>query len=172
MANNSVIDWRGAFSVPTVKEVREQRDVANLELINNIEVVGKNDKKLKSARNLLLGVATGFLAVKGVSLVEPAYYHILPSEVVEAFRTSVNFIYDNFGPVVAYANNGDASSWYALVDKVLWITDKLMSGVVIFSGISWMFGNRTKAIELLFGAAVGFIIIMHHQDIKNFIAMI
>lgn len=64
------------------------------------------------------------------------------------------------------------SSWDLLIQKILWISDYLVSGVIIFSGISWMFGNRTKAIELLFGSGVGYMIIRHHEDIRNFYALL
>lgn len=64
------------------------------------------------------------------------------------------------------------NGWEMLISKILVITDYLMDGVIIFAGISWMFGNRTKAIELLFGAGVGYLIIRHHEDIKNFFALL
>lgn len=64
------------------------------------------------------------------------------------------------------------TGWDRLIGKVLFITDYLMRGVIIFSGVSWMFGNRTKAIELMFGAGVGYTIIRHHEDIKNFFALL
>ncbi len=69
---------------------------------------------------------------------------------------------------VAQANEG----WDNLIQKVLWITDYLMDGVIIFSGISWMFGHRTKAIELLFSSGIGYVIIRHHKDIKEFFELL
>lgn len=65
-----------------------------------------------------------------------------------------------------------SAGWDRLISKVLWIIDYVMDGVIIFSGVSWMFGNRTKAIELLFSAGVGYIIVRHHEDIKNFFALL
>lgn len=43
--------------------------------------------------------------------------------------------------------------------------DYLFTFVVIFAGASWMLGNRSKAIELIIGAAAGWLIISHSQDI-------
>lgn len=64
------------------------------------------------------------------------------------------------------------NGWDLLVNKVLWVVDYLMDGVIIFAGVAWMFGNRTKAIEILIGSGIGYIIVRHHDDIKNFFALL
>lgn len=55
----------------------------------------------------------------------------------------------------------------------------LMSGldwaaalVIFFSGISWMLGHRTKAIELLIGVCCGFILARHAIDIRDMLKTI
>ncbi|MNV63625.1 hypothetical protein D3C71_1562290 [compost metagenome] len=64
------------------------------------------------------------------------------------------------------------SGWSTFIKKVLEIIDYIMDGVIIFAGVSWMFGNRTKAIEILIGSGVGYVIVRHHDDIKNFFSLL
>lgn len=69
-------------------------------------------------------------------------------------------------PKYAFAASG---SWGKILSEVMEIADWLCTGVIIFAGATWMFGNRTKAIELLIGAGAGFEIILHAEDIKNWL---
>lgn len=52
------------------------------------------------------------------------------------------------------------------------IADYLVIGVFMFSGAAWMFGHRTKAIELLIGGSVGYLIIRHAGDMQAFLESI
>lgn len=63
-----------------------------------------------------------------------------------------------------------ASSWNNIWVTVLSVSDWLCVGVITFAGATWMFGNRSKAIELLIGASSGYLIIRHAVDIKNWLA--
>jgi hypothetical protein len=49
------------------------------------------------------------------------------------------------------------------------IVDWLVVGVFVFSGVSWMFGHRSKALELLIGGAAGYILARHAIDIRDFL---
>ncbi|MBU9711034.1 hypothetical protein [Evansella tamaricis] len=50
------------------------------------------------------------------------------------------------------------------------IVDWLLVGVIVFAGASWMFGNRTKAIEMLIGGSSGYLIARHSLQIKDWLA--
>jgi hypothetical protein len=70
---------------------------------------------------------------------------------------------------LAATENG---SWNKLFDKLLELADYADGGIIIFSGATMMFGNRTKAIELLFASSIGYLIIRHWQDINAFLKSI
>lgn len=59
------------------------------------------------------------------------------------------------------------------------IWDSLMIGldwgaalVIVFAGVAWMLGHRTKAIELLIGVSIGFVVARHAIDIRDFLKTI
>lgn len=61
---------------------------------------------------------------------------------------------------------------FAATDTFVRITSIFLTGadylfvfVVIFAGASWMLGNRSKAIELILGAASGYLVIRHANDL-------
>ncbi|RKJ63446.1 glycosyltransferase, partial [Butyricicoccus sp. 1XD8-22] len=56
-------------------------------------------------------------------------------------------------PVIAYADT--FTNVYA---QYLVIIDWLAVGVISAAGIAWMFGHRSKGIELLISAGIGYII--------------
>jgi hypothetical protein len=189
MENTATLDWTRCFSVPTVAELRSQRFIS---LVAECTITDDNvspllprkemSKGLKSVMFILktasitcavltlapvvggaigtaLGIGTVHAMTAGASLAGATYVAGSSHAVVAAMAP------------VAQAT-ADAVGWEKLIAKVLWIVDYLMDGVIIFSGISWMFGNRTKAIELLLGAGVGYMIVRHHEDIKNFFALL
>lgn len=61
------------------------------------------------------------------------------------------------------------NSWKKILTTLLDIGDWLCVGVIVFAGGTWMFGNRTKAIELLIGNAIGYIIIRHSWEIMEWL---
>lgn len=62
------------------------------------------------------------------------------------------------------------SGWDMLIDKAVWLVNILLKGIIIFAGVSWMFGNRTKALEHLLCGGIGYVIVQHHADIARFFA--
>lgn len=54
-------------------------------------------------------------------------------------------------------------------NAVMNIVDQGVVLVIIFAGGSWMLGHRSKAIELLLSAALGYIIIMNAIEIRDFL---
>jgi hypothetical protein len=58
-----------------------------------------------------------------------------------------------------------SSTWVQVFTTALGIADWLCVGVIMFAGVTWMFGNRTKAIELLMGVCSGYLVVRHSMDI-------
>jgi type IV secretory pathway VirB2 component (pilin) len=71
--------------------------------------------------------------------------------------------------VFAAAADGGSATWAEIFETVLNISDWLCVGIIIYAGATWMFGNRTKAIEHLLGGAIGYIIIRHAEDIRDWL---
>lgn len=65
-----------------------------------------------------------------------------------------------------------ADPWTQVWVSLLTIADWLCVGVITFAGATWMFGNRSRALEMLIGAASGYLIIRHAIDIKNWLSTI
>lgn len=75
-------------------------------------------------------------------------------------------------PVMAQAPAviGSSPGWQMVIRQVLSLVDVLIKGIIIFAGVSWMFGNRTRALETLLSGGIGYIIVRHHDDIARFFA--
>lgn len=63
----------------------------------------------------------------------------------------------------------NTGSFFKLLDAFIAIMDPVSTCVVVFAGVAWMFGQRTKAIELLIGTAAGTLIIMHAHDMVHWL---
>lgn len=79
-----------------------------------------------------------------------------------------------FIPTKALAASGAAAvaanaSWAKILSALLTIADFTCVGVIMFCGALWMFGHRTRAIELLISSAIGYIIIRHATDIRDWL---
>jgi hypothetical protein len=74
-------------------------------------------------------------------------------------------------PQHAFAATSE-DSWIKLFAKVMEIVDWIAVGVFVFTGLTWMFGNRTKAVELFFGGSVGYLIARHAVDIRDWLKTI
>lgn len=61
-----------------------------------------------------------------------------------------------------------ASLW-GLIVAYMDLSDYLAVGVFMFAGTAWMFGHRSRAIELLIGGALGYLIILHAPELKDFL---
>lgn len=70
---------------------------------------------------------------------------------------------------LAAAATASDGGWNHVFLKALEIVDWVVIGVIIFAGLSWMFANRTKAIELLLGGSIGYVIVRHATDIRDFL---
>lgn len=65
------------------------------------------------------------------------------------------------------AETGD--TFVKVYNAAMNIVDHGIVLVIIFAGASWALGHRSKGIELLISAAIGYIIIMHAIDIRDFL---
>lgn len=73
-------------------------------------------------------------------------------------------------PGVALAAGDDTFNriWGSLMTGL----DYAAAMVIVFVGVSWMLGHRSKAIELLIGVACGFVLARHAVDIRDFLKSI
>jgi hypothetical protein len=71
-------------------------------------------------------------------------------------------------PRTALAATADAT-FGRIWPIVLNIVDWICIGVFVFAGVSWMFGHRTKALELIIGGVAGYILARHAVDIKDWL---
>lgn len=74
--------------------------------------------------------------------------------------------------VPAFAAAGGAvntTGFFKLLDAIIAIMDPVATCVVVFSGAAWMFGHRTKSIDLLIGVAAGTLIITHAHDLVDWL---
>lgn len=67
---------------------------------------------------------------------------------------------------------GSATGWMNILNTLWEISDWLCVGVIMFAGASWMFGNRTKSMELMIGGSAGYLIIKHAKDIQEWLSSI
>jgi hypothetical protein len=71
-------------------------------------------------------------------------------------------------PRSALAAGADAT-FNNVFGAVMNIVDWVCVGVFIFAGVSWMFGHRTKALEIIIGGTAGYILARHAIDIRDFL---
>jgi hypothetical protein len=75
-------------------------------------------------------------------------------------------------PAKAFAKTAgavDPSGFSNVLNAALNIADWLCIGVIMFAGGSWMFGDRTKAMQHLIGGGVGYLIIRKAPLIQQFL---
>lgn len=72
------------------------------------------------------------------------------------------------GAMAAPTNSAFDSLWSDLMT----IADWLAIGVFMFAGATWMFGNRTQAIERMIGGATGYLVIRHAKTLQEWLAHI
>lgn len=73
-------------------------------------------------------------------------------------------------PLPAYASS--ESTFKNIYNTVMNIFDWGVVLVIGFAGATWMLGHRSKAIELLICAAIGYLIARHAIDIRDFLKTI
>ena len=73
-------------------------------------------------------------------------------------------------PVAAVVGTAvNTSGFFKLLDAIIAIMDPVATCVVVFAGLAWMFGHRTKSIDLLIGVAAGTLIITHAHDLVHWL---
>lgn len=99
---------------------------------------------------------------------------IRPPHVPNALTKTAATVHLALMPSTAFASSGAAGSatWSTVFTTVLGISDWLCVGIIVYAGVTWMFGNRTKAIEFLMGGSIGYIIVRHAVDIRNWLRML
>lgn len=93
-----------------------------------------------------------------------------PSKKVNTFFKATLPIFLAASPRLVYAASD--SSYYKIVSEAIIIADWANIGVIMFSGGVWMFGNRTKSIEMLLGGSIGYLIIRHAMDIHEWLKLL
>ena len=63
----------------------------------------------------------------------------------------------------------NTSGFFKLLDAIIAIMDPVATCVVVFAGLAWMFGHRTKSIDILIGVAAGTLIITHAHDLVHWL---
>lgn len=70
-----------------------------------------------------------------------------------------------FAATTTTADQTFGNLWNAVMNIVDWI----VVGVFVFGGVAWMFGHRSKALELIIGGSAGYILARHAIDIRDFL---
>lgn len=91
----------------------------------------------------------------------------MPLKIVRLSATTIMVM----APRTALAATADAT-FGNVMGAVMNIVDWIVVGVFIFAGVSWMFGHRGKALELIIGGAAGYILARHAVDIRDFLKTI
>jgi hypothetical protein len=165
------VKW--GLNILAVTEVLSWHDFFNSEGRDKTVMTKSRPKLVSTIKGMLAPTAVlTVLALPLIGAMDGGYVHALASNVIFGGVINSDALVATANAVVVNVETVSNPGWDMLIHKVLWITDFLMDGVIIFSGISWMFGNRTKAIELLFSSGIGYIIVRHHEDIKRFFALI
>lgn len=69
-------------------------------------------------------------------------------------------------PATVFAETGDA--FYRITNAVYTVADYAFVLVVVFAGASWMFGNQTRMMKTLMGAAGGYYLLRNAEAIRDF----
>lgn len=64
---------------------------------------------------------------------------------------------------------GGEDSFKNVLNAALNVADYLCIGVIMFAGGSWMFGDRTRAMQHLLGGGIGYLIIRKAPVIQAFL---
>jgi len=73
-------------------------------------------------------------------------------------------------PLILYPTIGFAAGPFDMLhDEFLKIADILALAVFSFAGASWMFGHRSKGLEMLICGCIGYLIIRHSVDIRDYL---
>lgn len=78
---------------------------------------------------------------------------------------------DEAATVTALAASS-GGSFAEIFSKALFIADWTAAGVFVFAGTVWMFGNRTKGLELLLSGSTGYLIVRHAVELRDWLKTI
>lgn len=74
-------------------------------------------------------------------------------------------------PTYVYAADGE-DTFHRIWDAVMTGLDFGVVLVIVFAGVSWMLGHRSKSIEILIGCCCGYILARHAVDIRDMLKTI
>jgi hypothetical protein len=97
-------------------------------------------------------------------------YPFVTGSIIGALANQTKAFADEITAIPVAGGMAKSEAWAHVFSSVLGISDWLCVGVIIFAGATWMFGNRTKAIEMLIGGASGYLIIRHAKDIQEWLS--
>lgn len=66
----------------------------------------------------------------------------------------------------------DVGGFQNIIRAIAQIADYVCIGAIMFSGISWMFGNRTRAMEHLLGACTGYLIVRKATILQQWLSLL
>lgn len=92
-------------------------------------------------------------------------------EDVDQWLKNSRFKYKNLDEIERNKNRYmiQSSPLAGLILAYMGISHYIALGVVAFAGTAWMLGHRTKAVELLIGVSLGYLIILHAPDFIAFL---
>lgn len=93
---------------------------------------------------------------------------VRPNKAIPSVVTGA-FLVNKAGIVLAAAPGSDSVGLAKLIFEILNIADYVAWGGLIFAGASWMFNNRTVAIERGIGVTAGYLIIRKSWDYIQFL---
>jgi len=73
-------------------------------------------------------------------------------------------------PTTVFAAGDD--TFHRIWETIMNGLDWMAAFVIVFSGVAWMLGHRTKAIELIIGVCLGFVLARHALDIVDLLKTI
>lgn len=79
---------------------------------------------------------------------------------------SVKQVVKNNKGVVAYSTG---VGLMPLIREYASLSEYLAIGVLMFAGTLWIFGHRTRAVEMVIGVVIGYEIILHAEDFIHYL---
>lgn len=75
-------------------------------------------------------------------------------------------------PADVYAAAAETGTFDKLHVTIMNIFDSGVVLVIIFAGAIWALGHRTRAIEILLGVCIGYILARHAVDIRDYLKLL
>lgn len=98
-------------------------------------------------------------------------WETVPNEVALRAVRAATAVHLALTPARAWAAAASSSgdSFQNVLNAALSVADYLCIGVIMFAGGSWMFGDRTRAMQHLIGGGIGYLIIRKAPVIQAFL---